>query len=1391
MKKRNLLSLCFLVCLLLFSCKKEENTTPETSEPEVIENPIPEVVPLEDIGYTINIPEGINIPNATTLKFSNAYGDYELSSSSAKTTGKSFSANVDYTSTPKVLTNGGFQLNYLVDNNGKSIMADITNVQANSDTYMMDATSTAISMLMTHPLLITSFKESYEHIVSTIKTLDSFDAYVAAVEGMIKESLENSVSIDYTDTPLYNKIIIDLINTNIDNSNLSLANGKLTFDLIERNNGKIKYSITNYHKRIVHLYPKKVWVDGGGITVKEEAFTELNVPLTNIDLPLVDIIEPDGLNFFGSIWGAIVGEQLETYKKTTVPIEVDLEDADKLKVEIYGLGVLHKDVDQLSRDELLKMAIVAIHGGYNDFVSPFIDMMLGIKNLESSGSSSQHFDFRYGSRKSPVLELIRLLATNFVSDVGELNTFKSHLRNKQFTQIAHQFGEYCIDQILGDRQPEGQKPRYLNLIYNIGKKYTGVSATSDKFRSTLKKGANQVSAMKNASFAGSVIKIGSLAVDVTSAIYAYNDSKFREDFYVNKSAELQITPTTPEADYVVPEGQTTLEFTWDFDRGNHIGVVKFNLEITETKQDQSTKTHLIETDTNAQYTLPLSTFDDTSASFSWKVTALGNNNELISTGIRHFTRLVNGPPLLSTLPVEHISATTAISGGNISFDGGSAITARGVCWNTIGDPTIEDATTTDGTGTGQYTSTLTGLSPETTYYMRAYATNASGATNYGDQTFFTTGVANQAPTAPVLRSPTHNATVNTLTPQLSWTASSDPDGDSLTYALYFGTVSDPGLAASNLSATTYTTGTLAANTTYYWKVGALDSEGNYTESGVWTFETGNVEVDNQAPSDPKLQYPENNVNVNIIAHSDVVTLSWEPSTDPEGDSIVYDVFFGTSANPPLLASDLDLNLNYTGYVPFVSYTNGTTYYWKIRATDSEGNFSDSPVWQFITNISSVLSIPSINTTAPSSITATTASSGGNITSDGGASITARGVCWSTAPNPTTADNTTTDGTGTGSFSSALTGLTANTIYYIRAYATNSQGTAYGNQVQFTTLDAIPLITQVSPLTATLGKETTFKVTGNNLPHGLAYFIVDLNNIVETASGDDTTRYFKGIPSNTTGTKDGVIKDAPGGNELFSFQVEYTQSSTVFEGDVILKTQQEVDDFGVNGYIEITGALIIGDNSVYNNSISDLTPLGTIKKLSSLGIYRNNMLKSLDGLNINTDSIEIISISSNNQLTNLNNFNNISSIKTLSIAYNDSLIEINGFDNVEEIERCSIRNISLQSINGFNQLTDIGGFLSITQSHNLKEIKGFSLLKNIGLPSNLYGLTIQNNSKLTNISGFGKLTTCRKITVVGNTALSNFCPFKTLITNGSGTTYKVRENAFNPTRQDIIDGNCSQ
>lgn len=102
------------------------------------------------------------------------------------------------------------------------------------------------------------------------------------------------------------------------------------------------------------------------------------------------------------------------------------------------------------------------------------------------------------------------------------------------------------------------------------------------------------------------------------------------------------------------------------------------------------------------------------------------------------------------------------------------------------------------------------------------------------------------------------------------------------------------------------------------------------------------------------------------------------------------------------------------------------------------------------SLPAVTTLPVVTTSGITSITHTSASSGGNVSSGGGTAVTVRGVCWSTSTNPTVTDSHTSDGTGTGAFSSSLTGLVASSLHYVRAYATNSSGTAYGSEVQFST-----------------------------------------------------------------------------------------------------------------------------------------------------------------------------------------------------------------------------------------------------------------------------------------------------------------------------------------------------
>jgi hypothetical protein len=124
----------------------------------------------------------------------------------------------------------------------------------------------------------------------------------------------------------------------------------------------------------------------------------------------------------------------------------------------------------------------------------------------------------------------------------------------------------------------------------------------------------------------------------------------------------------------------------------------------------------------------------------------------------------------------------------------------------------------------------------------------------------------------------------------------------------------------------------------------------------------------------------------------------------------------------------------------------TKYYYKIIFT-GKYNSVETEVSSFETE---KIVLPIVTTAEATEVTTTTAVCGGNVTSDGGGTITARGVCWSTNQNPTIEDNKTTNGSGIGSFTSSLSNLSSQTTYYDRAYATNEAGTVYTEEKSFNT-----------------------------------------------------------------------------------------------------------------------------------------------------------------------------------------------------------------------------------------------------------------------------------------------------------------------------------------------------
>jgi len=301
-------------------------------------------------------------------------------------------------------------------------------------------------------------------------------------------------------------------------------------------------------------------------------------------------------------------------------------------------------------------------------------------------------------------------------------------------------------------------------------------------------------------------------------------------------------------------------------------------------------------------------------------------------------------PVLGSTEIGIITEATANCTSMITSDGGYNITERGVCWSTTQNPTIEDNKTSDAYGTGEYTSTITNLSPSTTYYVRAYATNKVG-TAYGIQATFTT---------------------------------------------------------NSCILTTYVTSSIMAKSAILGGVVLSNGDSlSITERGICWSTSINPTVDLETKS---------------------------------VDSSKADSFLCTMTN--LLSN--------------------TVYYARIYATNSGGAIYGNEI-----SFKTQNGVVNLTTTAATSIKTTSAIIGGNITDDGGASVTERGICWSLSPNPTiTLSTKSIAASGLGSFTCSLSGLESGTTYFARSYATNSVGTSYGNEIIFTTIASRGTVTDI-------------------------------------------------------------------------------------------------------------------------------------------------------------------------------------------------------------------------------------------------------------------------------------------------------------------------------------------
>ncbi len=218
-----------------------------------------------------------------------------------------------------------------------------------------------------------------------------------------------------------------------------------------------------------------------------------------------------------------------------------------------------------------------------------------------------------------------------------------------------------------------------------------------------------------------------------------------------------------------------------------------------------------------------------------------------------------------------------------------------------------------------------------TYSWKVTAVNEFGKETTSETYSFTTQ-SNRAPNTPSNPSPSNNVTNQPLTMTLSWDCS-DPDGDILTYDVYFGTSSNPTTKVSTgQSGKSINRSNLSYGTTFYWKVVAKDSKGATTEGPEWRFTTQS----NRAPNTPSNPSPSNNATNQPLT----ITLSWDCS-DPDGDATTYDIYFGTNNNPGMVIEGQSEN-TFTRR----NLITGTNYYWKVVAKDSKGGVTEGPLWKF-------------------------------------------------------------------------------------------------------------------------------------------------------------------------------------------------------------------------------------------------------------------------------------------------------------------------------------------------------------------------------------------------------------------------------------------------------------
>jgi hypothetical protein len=460
--------------------------------------------------------------------------------------------------------------------------------------------------------------------------------------------------------------------------------------------------------------------------------------------------------------------------------------------------------------------------------------------------------------------------------------------------------------------------------------------------------------------------------------------------------------------------------------------------------------------------------------FRWTYTGSGGSTNGKALGIDNFSItatadvVVEAPTVTTTEIIQNdITVNAAASGGNVTNDGGALVTARGVVWNTSANPTVALTTkTTNGTGTGAFASNISSLNSNTRYYYRAYATNSS-ATGYGTEySFYTLAFT---PAAPVV----DNATTSSLDVTIS-------------------------INGNNIS-TQYAIQVVHDDTTYYADAsGALTATEIWQTAAQWGTRTIIGLQDDESYSVSVKARNGSNIETALSPATEGTTLS---ATAPILTLVDSYLDFGSICTNTTAAGSFTFNgANLTADADIAVFSlSGFTYSLTQNGTYSPNiivenyNGGDITVWVQFTPAAAQsyngdialaapggasINIPATGTgvTTPatavtgssSAITSVSATVAGQVSSNGCTAVTAFGFEYSTTNGFSNGTGTQITGTGTAAgFTAPLTSLSPNTTYYYKAYAVNEGGTAYGNQLSFTTSNiGTPVTTDASDIGST-------------------------------------------------------------------------------------------------------------------------------------------------------------------------------------------------------------------------------------------------------------------------------------------------------------------------------------